>query len=130
MRIAVMLDDGRSVAFDFKDYAHIDHGYAATIHKAQGMTVDRVQVLATPGMDRHGAYVAMSRHRESVDLHYGRDDFRNQSKLVRTLGRERGKDLASDYRVRAPEPAKKAEPKRGMFTGRKHRTEKRSVGKE
>jgi Ti-type conjugative transfer relaxase TraA len=119
MRMAVMLDDGRSIAFDLKDYAHIDHGYAATIHKAQGMTVDRVQVLATPGMDRHGAYVAMSRHRDSVDLHYGRDDFRDQSKLVRTLSRERGKDMASDYRVRAPEPAKAAEPKRSMFAGLK-----------
>src|SRR3546814_17378156 len=91
------------------------------------MTVDRVQVLATPGMDRHGAYVAMSRHRESVDLHYGRDDFRNQSKLVRTLGRERGKDMASDYRVRAPEPAKKAEPKRGTFEDRKSVVEGKSV---
>ncbi len=117
MRMSVMLDDGRSVAFDFKDYAHIDHGYAATVHKAQGMTVDRVQVLATPGMDRHGAYVAMSRHRDSVDLHYGRDDFRDQSKLVRTLSRERGKDMASDYRVRESAPA--AKPKRSMFAGLK-----------
>src|SRR6185369_17378625 len=41
-RMAVLLDDGRSVGFDLKDYNHIDHGYAATIHKAQGMTVDRV----------------------------------------------------------------------------------------
>ena len=63
-RMAVRTDDGRSVAFDTKDYAHIDHGYAATIHKAQGMTVDRAHVLATPGMDSHGAYVAMSRHRD------------------------------------------------------------------
>ncbi|WP_447751008.1 Ti-type conjugative transfer relaxase TraA [Sphingopyxis fribergensis] len=117
MRMAVMLDEGRSVAFDLKDYAHIDHGYAATIHKAQGMTVDRVQVLATPGMDRHGAYVAMSRHRDSVSLHYGRDDFRDQSRLVRTLSRERGKDMASDYRPK--EAAPKAEPKRSMFAGLK-----------
>src|SRR3546814_5629902 len=29
--MAVRLDDGRSVAFDLKDYAHVDHGYAATI---------------------------------------------------------------------------------------------------
>ena len=121
MRMAVMLDDGRSIAFDLKDYAHFDHGYAATIHKAQGMTVDRVRVLATPGMDRHSAYVAMSRHRDSVDLHYGRGDFRDQAKLVRTLSRERGKDMASDYRVRAPEPAKAAEPKRSMFAGLKLR---------
>jgi hypothetical protein len=56
--MAVRTDDGRSVAFDLKDYAHIDHGYAATIHKAQGMTVDRAHVLATPGMDSHGSYVA------------------------------------------------------------------------
>lgn len=96
-RMAVRTDDGRSVAFETKDYAHIDHGYAATIHKAQGMTVDRTHVLATPGMDSHGAYVALSRHRERVDLHYGRDDFADQSKLIRTLSRERGKDMASDY---------------------------------
>ena len=96
--MAVRTDDGREVAFDTKDYAHIDHGYAATIHKAQGMTVDRTHVLATPGMDSHSAYVAMSRHREGLALHYGRDDFADQSKLVRTLSRERGKDMAGDYK--------------------------------
>ena len=96
-RMVVRTDDGRAVTFDVKDYAHVDHGYAATIHKAQGMTVDRTHVLATPGMDSHGAYVALSRHRDGVELHYGRDDFADQSKLVRTLSRERGKDMASDY---------------------------------
>jgi len=96
-RMAVMLDDGRHVAFDIKDYAQLDHGYAATVHKSQGVTVDRVHVLATPGLDRHAAYVALSRHRDSVDLHYGRDDFADQGRLVRTLSRERAKDMASDY---------------------------------
>jgi hypothetical protein len=97
MRMQVMLDDGRSVLFDHKDYADLDHGYAATIHKAQGMTVDRVHVLATPGLDRHAAYVALSRHRRRVDLHYGEDDFADRARLVRTLARERPKDMASDY---------------------------------
>ncbi|MCW6536768.1 Ti-type conjugative transfer relaxase TraA [Sphingomonas lycopersici] len=101
-RMEVTLDDGRSVAFDMKDYANIDHGYAATVHKAQGVTVDRVHVLATPGLDRHAAYVALSRHRDTVDLHYGQDDFADRGKLVRALSRERGKDMASDY-IRAPE---------------------------
>ena len=96
-RMGVRLDDGRSVAFDLKDYAHVDHGYAATIHKSQGVTVDRAHVLATPGMDRHSAYVALSRHRDGVQLHYGRDDFDDQRSLVRTLSRERAKDMASDY---------------------------------
>ncbi len=96
-RIAVRLDDGRSVAFDNKHYAHVDHGYAATIHKSQGVTVDRTHVLATPGLDRHSTYVALSRHREGVQLHYGRDDFADGGKLTRTLSRERVKDMASDY---------------------------------
>jgi hypothetical protein len=95
--MAVRLDDGRQVAFDLKDYAHVDHGYAATIHKSQGVTVDQGHVLATPGMDRHSAYVALSRHRDGVQLHYGRDDFADDRRLVRTLGRERAKDMASDY---------------------------------
>jgi Ti-type conjugative transfer relaxase TraA len=96
-RMAVLLDDGRGIAFDVKDYANIDHGYAATVHKAQGVTVDRVHVLATPGLDRHAAYVALSRHREIVDLHYGRDDFADQHTLTRALSRQRGKDMGSDY---------------------------------
>ena len=108
-RMAVRTDDGRSIAFDTKDYAHVDHGYAATIHKAQGMTVDRAHVLATPGMDSHGAYVALSRHRDGVELHYGRDDFADQSGLVRTLSRERGKEMASDY-----QPARDFAERRGI----------------
>jgi Ti-type conjugative transfer relaxase TraA len=103
-RMAVVLDDGRALAFDIKDYAHVDHGYAATIHKAQGVTVDRAHVLATPGLDRHAAYVALSRHRERVELHYGRDDFEDRGKLVRALSRERGKDMASDYEHETPGP--------------------------
>jgi Ti-type conjugative transfer relaxase TraA len=95
--MTVQTDDGRSVRFDLKDYNRLDHGYAATIHKAQGMTVDRVHVLATPGMDAHSSYVALSRHRDEVDLHYGRDDFANADRLTRALSRDRAKDMASDY---------------------------------
>jgi AAA domain len=95
--MTVRTDDGRSVAFYLKDYDHIDHGYAATIHKAQGMTVDHTYVLATPGMDAHGSYVALSRHRDGIDLHYGRDDFAGHDRLVRTLSRDRAKDMVSDY---------------------------------
>ena len=115
--ITVLTDDGRSVGFDLKDYDRIDHGYAATIHKAQGMTVDRTHVLATPGLDAHGSYVALSRHRDSMDLHYGRDDFADENRLVRTLSRERAKDMASDY-----EPAQSYAERRGItFRGRVER---------
>ena len=135
--MTVRLDDGRGVAFDTKDYAHVDHGYAATFHKSQGVTVDRAHVLATPGMDRHSAYVGISRHRDDVQLHYGRDDFADQRQLVRTLSRDRGKDMAGDYaqpeqdqarafadrrEIRFPERVRQVAEKvrekaRGMFDG-------------
>ena len=135
--MAVRLDDGRGVAFDTRDYAHVDHGFAATFHNSQGVTVDRAHILATPGMDRHSAYVGMSRHRDAVQLHYGRDDFADQRQLVRALSRDRGKDMAGDYalpeqdqarafadrrEIRFPERARQVVEKvraktRGMFDG-------------
>jgi Ti-type conjugative transfer relaxase TraA len=95
--MSVHIDDGRTISFDLKDYNQLDHGYAATIHKAQGLTVDRAHVLATPGLDAHSSYVALSRHRDGMDLHYGRDDFASRDRLVNTLSRDRAKDMASDY---------------------------------
>jgi Ti-type conjugative transfer relaxase TraA len=109
--MTVKLDDGRSIAFDTKNYAHVDHGYAATIHKSQGVTVDRTHVLATPGLDRHATYVALSRHREGVQVHYGKDDFGTGSALLRTLSRERSKDMASDYNR---DPARSFAERRGI----------------
>nr|WP_283091750.1 hypothetical protein [Gluconobacter kondonii] len=48
-------------------------------------------------MDRHGAYVALSRHRESVSVHWGRDDVGDRGGLVKRLSRERLKDTTLDY---------------------------------
>jgi hypothetical protein len=98
-RLAVRLDgaERRQVQFDLKDYAQIEHGYAATIHKSQGVTVDHAHLLASDGVDRHAAYVGMSRHRETLALHYGADDFKDRDQLTRTLGRERAKDTTLDY---------------------------------
>jgi len=113
--MTVRTDDVRAVRFDLKDYDRIDHGYAATIHKAQGMTVDRAHVLATPGLDAHGSYVALTRHRDGVDMHYGCDDFASPERLARTLGRERAKDMALDHA--GVDPAEGFAARRGIAFG-------------
>lgn len=96
-RMSVRLDDGRRLAFDHKAYTDLDHGYATTIHKSQGVTVDRTHVLAGGYMDRHATYVAMSRHRQSVALHYDRETYADEAALGRALSRERAKDSTLDY---------------------------------
>lgn len=78
-------------------YRNFRHGYAVTIHKAQGMTTDNVHILASKNMDRNLTYVAMSRHRSQVSLHYAADDFAGYGALVHALGKERLKDTTVDY---------------------------------
>ncbi|TKV70489.1 Ti-type conjugative transfer relaxase TraA [Rhizobium sp. AU243] len=73
---------GDSVSIPTDSYQAIDHGYATTIHKNQGATVDRAFVLASRTMDRHLAYVAMTRHRDSVQLYADSQEFANAGRLV------------------------------------------------
>ncbi len=98
--LEVRLDGRRTLRFDRKDYADLSHGYAATIHKLQGATVDKTYVLASSHMDRHAAYVAMSRHREAVSLHYGREEFAGMRELGVALGRSRTRQLERSDRER------------------------------
>lgn len=85
-RIVAALDgrEGAPVSVLMGDYGAVDHGYATTIHKTQGATVDRAYVLASPTMDRHLTYVAMTRHRDEVTVYAGQDDFadRRAGRLV------------------------------------------------
>ncbi len=73
---------GDSVSIPMDSYQAIDHGYATTIHKNQGATVDRAFVLASSTMDRHLTYVAMTRHRDGVQLYANITEFTNAGRLV------------------------------------------------
>lgn len=100
-RVTVALDSGRSVEFDVSEYGSITHGYAATVHKTQGVTADRAFVMASKYMDRHAAYVAMTRHREQADLYYGQDEFKSDDTLIKRMSRSGLKDTTLDYLARA-----------------------------
>ncbi|RWI83750.1 Ti-type conjugative transfer relaxase TraA [Mesorhizobium sp.] len=98
--IAEMGDGGerRHVAVEQRLYRNIDHGYATTIHKSQGATVDRVKVLASLSLDRHLTYVAMTRHREDVALYYGTRSFEKAGGLEHILSRKNAKETTLDYK--------------------------------
>ncbi|MGO7486762.1 hypothetical protein ACCT28_37125, partial [Rhizobium ruizarguesonis] len=80
-------DGQRQVTVPVNRYQAFDHGYATTIHKTQGATVDRSFVLASTTMDRHLTYVAMTRHREEVQLYAGLDAFKTERALTEALSR-------------------------------------------
>ena len=86
-----------AILLDMDARPAIDHGYAVTIHKAQGVTVDRAFVLASKTMDRHLAYVALTRHRESVLLLAANRTFGNLAGLSRQLSRADSARNVRDY---------------------------------
>ena len=50
----------------------LQHGYAMTVHVAQGLTVDHAFVLAGSGLNRELGYTALSRGRETSHLYVAR----------------------------------------------------------
>ncbi len=99
----VKLDNGKQVEFDPKLYKKFEHGYASTVHKSQGATVDNTYVLGSTHFDKHLNYVAMTRHKEDVNLYTSTDNigFKNTAHMKDVMSRERPKSLIyqfADYR--------------------------------
>jgi len=96
--IAVSQGEGtRCVRIDTCDYDALDYGYATTVYKSQGMTVDASFILAAPFFDRHSTYVALSRHRDWAVIQYAHTDFAHTSAMIKCLSRERQKEFSLDY---------------------------------
>ncbi len=111
VELTVQLDTGPTVRLprDYLADGHVDHGYAMTIHKAQGMTTGRTFVLASPDLARELGYVAASRHTDEARFYVnvpdpadgqpgepGLGDRDLFGDLRRALGVERAKQLALD----------------------------------
>ena len=92
--------DQREVTVEQRFYNNVDHGYATTIHKSQGATVDQVKVLASLSLDRHLTYVAMTRHRDELAVYYGRRSFAKSGGLLPILSRRNAKETTLDYEAR------------------------------
>ena len=107
--VTITTDQGlRHLPFGYVLDGHLDHGYATTIHKSQGLTVDRAFVLATDSLTREAGYVAMSRARKGTDLYVGASAFEDgitpdlhevtnpMHAVQKRFLISRAKDLASD----------------------------------
>ena len=106
----ITLDTGTTVTvgMDYLADGHLAHGYAMTVHKAQGMTCDRAFVLADEGLYLEAGYTALSRGRESNHLYASSLDTVDDSlhevrhgrwrpiELLRSLHRSGAKEMASE----------------------------------
>ena len=58
-------DGARTLPAVYLDAGHVRHGYAVTIHKAQGVTCDHALLLGTDDLYQEAGYVGISRGRHS-----------------------------------------------------------------
>jgi len=89
----IQLEDGRTLPHNYRQF---DHGYAVTVHRSQGKTVDAV-IVSGDRMAQELFYVAVSRGRESLTVVTS-----DKAELERSVG-------VSAERQSATELARKAE---------------------
>lgn len=71
----------------------VELGYAATIHRAQGATVDTAHALVDSSTDRAGAYVALTRGRESNTLYVSLGDGQKRDEVLEQIASAYERDL-------------------------------------
>lgn len=73
--------------------ASVELGYASTIHRAQGATVDTAHALVDSSTDRAGAYVALTRGRESNTLYVSLGDGQKRDEVLEQIASAYERDL-------------------------------------
>lgn len=96
-KIEVNLDTGKTLTFSPHRFSFFDQGWAVTIHKSQGTTVDKSFLLASHEMNQNLTYVAMTRHREGVQVYGSTLDFWREEKVGDILSKSGEKLGAADY---------------------------------
>ena len=105
--ITIRPDHGKSqrISAAYLQDGHVAHGYAITVHKAQGITTDRAYVLGTGDLYRELGYVALSRGRLSNDLFVAQPALREhahrleqspEQRIAHTLGTDHQQTLGID----------------------------------
>ena len=91
-------DDKKIIQFSPDVYKDFAYGYASTVHKLQGGTLDHTfTYLGGTGWNRYLAYVAQTRHRDSSQVYVDRSVYPDFDALSERLSRTSLKDSILDY---------------------------------
>ena len=96
-------DDPRSISFTVGDNARagefngFSHGYAGTIYKGQGETLDQSYLYHSAHWRAASGYVALTRHREETALFVATDTARDIAELAKQMGRVDERRAASQF---------------------------------
>ena len=107
--LAVRLDgpERKTINFDAANFDHFRHGYAGTVHKGQGDTLDHTYLYHSEHWRSAPSYVALTRHREQTELFVATNTAANLSALAKQVARQEETRAASQFYQLGPiEPAR------------------------
>ena len=78
---------GREVSWSAVEFPGFRHGYAGTIYKGQGKTLDHTYLYHTHHWRAAASYVALTRQRDSAQVFVARATARDTSELAWQMGR-------------------------------------------
>jgi hypothetical protein len=96
-RITVRSDRGNEITFDTRDFTNIDLGYAGTIYRGQGKTLDQTYLLHTHHWRDAASYVAMTRARGQTEVFVGRDQASGLPALAEQMSRQSDRGATLRY---------------------------------
>src|SRR5271166_5531091 len=79
------------------EFDKFKHGYAGTIYRGQGRTLDEVYVGHSAQWRSSAAYVALTRHRESVHIFAARETVKDLDAMAKGMARSDNKRAATAY---------------------------------
>jgi Ti-type conjugative transfer relaxase TraA len=113
-KITVELD-GRTkhtVEFDAADFKDFRHGYAGTIYRGQGRTLDQTYLYHSEHWRSAPSYVALTRHRDKAELFVARNTASDLKHLARQMARVDDRRAASSFiRPGVGEPVRPMTPR-------------------
>lgn len=97
--LAVQLDgrESKTINFDAASFDQFRHGYAGTIYRGQGRTLDQTYLYHTEHWRSAASYVALSRHRDKAELFVARNTARDINQLARQMARTDDRRAASMF---------------------------------
>src|SRR5882762_1699533 len=91
---------------DEGDVSGIDHGWAGTVYKSQGSTIDKTYMVHNPIATAPTNYVALTRHRDKTKLYVTREETASFDDLAAQLKHGSDKTSAHAYYLDDSEKAK------------------------
>ena len=82
------------------------HGYAGTIYRGQGRTLDETYLAHTGAWRASASYVALTRHREAVHIFAARETVKDLDAMARGMARIDNKRAATAYSIDAASAAR------------------------